>query len=244
MPPAGRAPVGFPASRWAFKHWPIVTPAEGMAVLSPHRITAATAFAVQHWFPWSWRRRIAIEATVLVDARPVRVLNVHLSPHEAHEQRLEEVARIRPAAASWHQSSAVTSTIGPGGPAYDELRAAGWTDAWSAAHPDRAVDARPTRRGPRSRPGSGRDQLDRRRSRRPPADPAARCRPRAGRSGRCVSCDVVAEPLDELAALSDHLTAGRRAGASVSERAPGDSASASERGADGVWGRSPHGGTA
>ena len=195
---------GFASARWAFKHWPIVTAPEGMAVLSPHRLTASTAFALRQWFPWSWKRRIAIEATVVVDARPVRVLNVHLSPHEAHEQRLEEVARIRA------RRGVVAPVVGgdlndrPGGPAYDELRAAGWTDAWTAAHPDRAVDAH--------RPGGALA---------PGPDPGATNWTVGDRAGRpptqrldvvlvpeeweVVSCEVVNEPLAELAALSDHL---------------------------------------
>jgi endonuclease/exonuclease/phosphatase family metal-dependent hydrolase len=199
------ATVGaFASSRWAFKHWPVVTGAEGLAVLSPHRLTASTAFVLRQWFPWSWKRRIAVEATVVIDGRPVRVVNVHLSPHDAHQQRLEEVARIR------RRRGVVAPIVGgdlndrPGGPAYDELRSSGWADAWTVAHPALAADAH--------RPGG---ELA------PQPDPGATNWTAGERAGRpptqrldvvfvpdewsVVDCRVIDEPLARLATLSDHL---------------------------------------
>jgi len=192
----------FRSCRWAFKHWPIVHRAEGIAVLSPHRLSAATAFVLHHSFPWSWRRRVAIEATVLIEARPVRVINAHLSPHDAPDRRREEIDRVI------ERRGVVAPIVGgdlndrPCGPARTRLAEAGWTDAWAAVHLGTETPE----------PAGGDDA---------PPDPGATNWTAGDRVGRpptqridavfvpdgwtVRSCEVVTDPRPLLAAMSDHL---------------------------------------
>lgn len=185
------------SSRWCFKHWPVVSRPEGMATATPHDLGFVAPFLVQHAWPWSWQRRIAIDATVLVGSRPWRVMNVHLSPHDAADRRTREVERIL------ERSQLVAPLVAgdlndrPGGPASRALSAAGWRDAWAVAHPGAAVTVADV------------------------ADPGATNWTAGDRSGRAPDqrldvvfvpggwrvddAWVIAEPLDALAAASDHL---------------------------------------
>lgn len=127
------------SSRWAFKHWPIRARPEGLAVLTPHRLGQVTPFVLQHAARWSWRRRIAIDATVVRDERPWRLMNVHLSPHDADERRDRETDRILERSTMVAPIVAGDLNDRPGGPAAARFQAAGWRDAWAEVHRD-AVD--------------------------------------------------------------------------------------------------------
>jgi len=51
--------LGAVSQRWGFKHWPIRTWPEGMAVIGVTRPARVRTYAITHpWVLWSWRRRI------------------------------------------------------------------------------------------------------------------------------------------------------------------------------------------
>lgn len=104
---------------WGFKHWPVIRPAEGMAVIGvSHRADVRCHPLTSGWMLWSWRRRIMQSGLVAVptgspgrnsgsgDARggtagsgdapagAVRVVNLHLSPGRDASLREREVARV------------------------------------------------------------------------------------------------------------------------------------------------------
>jgi len=195
-----RRALGWEA-RWTFKHWPVVSRPEGMAVATPHRLGRTTSFVVHPTWPWSWQRRVALDATVLADGRPWRAINVHLSPPHAGEGRTQEIARVLERAGVAPPIVAGDVNDRPGGPAVAVLAEAGWRDAWRAAHPDQSVDA-----------AESTDDI---------VDPGATNWTPGLRAGRAptqrldvvflpaswevLAADVVTEPPAHLAELSDHL---------------------------------------
>jgi endonuclease/exonuclease/phosphatase family metal-dependent hydrolase len=81
--------------KWARKHTPFPGWSEGMAIFARRPISEHFVEVVTSAPPWSWRRRIIIGATVANDASStLRILNVHLSPHDAAERRAAELRRI------------------------------------------------------------------------------------------------------------------------------------------------------
>ncbi len=192
---------GFAGRRWAFKHWSVVVRPEGMAVLSHVPVSTSTTFVLRPAWPWSWRRRIALEATVIFDTRPIRLINVHLSPHAAHERRSEEIDRVILRRGVAPPIVAGDFNDRPGAPALRQLMAAGWRDAWVDVHAhvgadalesaDDVVDVGATN-------WTGGDRRGRRPTQRldmifvPP-------------QWSVRTCTVIDEPLAERAELTDHL---------------------------------------
>lgn len=100
--------LGAASLRWGFKHWPLVTWPEGMAVVGVSRRAVVRARALTNrWWLWSWRRRILL--TGVLEGRPaddgdgppsdpaagpVRLVNLHLSPGRAASRRAREVAAV------------------------------------------------------------------------------------------------------------------------------------------------------
>lgn len=81
--------------RWARKHTPFPGFTEGMAILAPDPISSLTVDVVTSASPWSWRRRIVVGATITPpDGKSIRILNVHLSSHDASDRRVGELAAI------------------------------------------------------------------------------------------------------------------------------------------------------
>jgi endonuclease/exonuclease/phosphatase family metal-dependent hydrolase len=146
------ATVDMPALRWAFKHWTIVRRAEGAAVLTRHRLVASESFVLR-WAPfWSWRRRMALEATLERDGSPFGVVDVHLSPHGEGGRRRDEAQRILARIADATHATVIGGDLNelPGGPAHATFTAAGWTDAWQAVNgDDEAAGATNWTSGPR-----------------------------------------------------------------------------------------------
>ena len=130
--------VGMPGRRWAFKHWAVVTRAEGVAVLTPHRLVDSRSFVLRSAPFWSWRRRVGLEATFAPDDQPLPVLNVHLSPHDEGDRRAREARDLIARSAGLPSPPVIGGDLNdtPGGPAYEVLTAAGWIDAWRAVHGD------------------------------------------------------------------------------------------------------------
>lgn len=159
---------------WAFKHWPVKIPAEGMAVVGLRVPARARATAVTQRFRWwNWRRRIVQLAHVPLDPDAeqggrLTVVNVHLSPHGAATARENELATIGrlldgdggEAGDGDEGGAGPTMVAGdfndlPDSSVAVQLKGAGLRDAWADAHPD-GVDRGATnwsgvpRRGPPS----------------------------------------------------------------------------------------------
>jgi endonuclease/exonuclease/phosphatase family metal-dependent hydrolase len=128
--------VGAVSRRWSFKHWPIRTCAEGMAVIGvtvDADVHARTLTA--RWKLWSWRRRVLQEAQV---EGGLRVLNVHLSPHNAVATRAHEVGAVLARLNEDGRLSVVAGDLNerPNEPGVGRLLAAGLRDAWALVRPD------------------------------------------------------------------------------------------------------------
>lgn len=134
---------------WAFKHWPVRIPAEGMAVLGltvPARARARGLTRRFRW--WSWRRRIVQVARIRLahgratpgergrDAQ-LTVANVHLTPHGARTTRAGELATVARLVGDGGPLMVAGDVNDlPGSPVAVELAGAGLRDAWATAHPD------------------------------------------------------------------------------------------------------------
>jgi len=61
--------------RWHFKHWPLTTWPEGMAVIGVTVAVTSRARAITSpWRLWSWRRRILVTAQLPVPSDPAHPL--------------------------------------------------------------------------------------------------------------------------------------------------------------------------
>jgi endonuclease/exonuclease/phosphatase family metal-dependent hydrolase len=86
----------------------------------------------QRWEFWNWRRRIMLLGTFGPWVPPVLLVNLHLSPHSAREQREAEVARVAEVVTGHAGPVIVIGDLNerPDGPVHDRLAAAGLRDAW------------------------------------------------------------------------------------------------------------------
>ncbi len=132
------AAVDMLGHRWTFKHWTIFRRAEGAAVLTRHRLLASESFVLRRAPSWSWRRRVALTATVERDDSSFGVVDVHLSPHGEGERRRHEAQLIVARVAGAPHATVIGGDLNElsGGPAHVAFTAAGWTDAWQAANGD------------------------------------------------------------------------------------------------------------
>ena len=128
------AALSVPSRRWALKHWPVVHRPEGLAVLTPHPIVQANPFVLRRAWLWAWQRRVGVDVTVDVEGRPVRVVDVHLSPHD-HEAARRREAEVILERGRRGVAPIVVGDLNelPGSGAVGALAAAGWVDAWTAA---------------------------------------------------------------------------------------------------------------
>ncbi|HLT68730.1 MAG TPA: endonuclease/exonuclease/phosphatase family protein [Acidimicrobiales bacterium] len=116
---------------WSFKHWPVRTWPEGMAILGvgrPVRVRARALTAPRR--VWSWRRRIVQVGTV-DGATPLTVVNLHLSPDDLSALRAVEVATVLDLVAGVPGPVVVCGDLNerPGGGLHDRFAAAGLRDA-------------------------------------------------------------------------------------------------------------------
>jgi endonuclease/exonuclease/phosphatase family metal-dependent hydrolase len=124
--------------RWSFKHWPVRTWPEGMAVIGLTRPVRARGRALTYrWRLWSWRRRILVGG--VVDGGPL-LIDLHLSTDTAASggrRRLEVAGALRDVVARGGQVI-VAGDLNerPGGPVSQALAAAGLRDAWLASGGD------------------------------------------------------------------------------------------------------------
>jgi endonuclease/exonuclease/phosphatase family metal-dependent hydrolase len=124
--------------RWAFKHWPVVNRAEGLAVLTPHRLTSAASFPLRRAPFWNWRRRIGLDAAIERDGSTFGVVDVHLSPHGAELRRDREAAVVLSRVTARERAPVICGDFNdqPGQAGYAAFLAAGWADAWVSVHGD------------------------------------------------------------------------------------------------------------
>ena len=177
-------------------------------MLTPHRFGRVESFVVHGAWLWSWRRRVAIDATVIVGARPWRVMDIHLSPHDHGDRRQSEVERLLERSRMTMPVLAGDLNDRPGGPVGDTLTSYGWCDAWAVAHADEVVAADETRD-----PGATNWTEGDRQGRPPTQRLDAVFVPRGWTVS---SAEVIVDPLPALAALSDHLPLVARVARSAS----------------------------
>jgi endonuclease/exonuclease/phosphatase family metal-dependent hydrolase len=75
------------SAEWSMKHAPMVKPAEGLAILSPHPIVLAAAPVLSEKAQrTSFRRRIAQIATIQMPRTAFQICNVHLASGKSDER--------------------------------------------------------------------------------------------------------------------------------------------------------------
>lgn len=136
--------LGARSHHWAFKHWPVRTWPEGMAVIGVTVDTRARSRALSHaWKLWSWRRRIVQVATVGGspagadgDAPGWTLVNVHLTPHGQIGLRAVETAAVLQLVAERAGPIVVAGDVNelPDGAVHRQLAAAGLRNGWDV-HP-------------------------------------------------------------------------------------------------------------
>lgn len=127
--------LGWPTAHWSFKHFPVPTAPEGLAVLSPHPLVTARTVVLSRWAPpWSFRRRIAQLTTLRLADGALRLANVHL----ASDRPDDRLAQTRRLLAALPPESLVAGDLNarPGSDVLGLLTTAGLRDAWATVHPD------------------------------------------------------------------------------------------------------------
>ncbi len=140
--------LGAESRSWGFKHWPIRTWPEGMAVIGVTQPALAHTHAITHrLLPWSWRRRILQVATVRVDTEPgagpgagffATLVNVHLSPGDAATVRMVEADSVVRRIAERGRPAIVGGDLNdrPESAVYTRFEEAGLRDVWAVVRPD------------------------------------------------------------------------------------------------------------
>jgi endonuclease/exonuclease/phosphatase family metal-dependent hydrolase len=130
--------LGWSGIAWRLKHWPVVIPAEGLAVLATGGVTGVeTVVLASRWAFWSSRRRIAVAADVEHGGATVRVVDTHLGAGVGDAERARQAALVVRLAVR-----ATPSVVGgdlntaPGSPVIEALTAAGHADAWEVCRGD------------------------------------------------------------------------------------------------------------
>jgi len=142
---------------WRFKHWPVVVPPEGLALLAPAPLgdvrrvhLAATAR------PWSWRRRIALAGTLTTAEGHCTVVDVHLGAGVGDAERVRQARRT---AALLDGPGCVVGDLNtaPGSEVLEAFAEAGLRDAWAERRPG---ERGPTNWNPGPRDGAPTKRLD------------------------------------------------------------------------------------
>lgn len=124
------------AVEWRFKHWPLVYPAEGLAVLTPlpPRTVRSVRLAAGLRF-WSWRRRIAVAVTVDGPSGALTVVDVHLGAGVGDAERLRQATKTMRLIGT--SLGVITGDLNthPGSVVLGEFAGGGFRDAWHDVHP-------------------------------------------------------------------------------------------------------------
>lgn len=135
---------------WRCKHWPVVHPAEGLALLAHQPVTDLRTVVLAHPLRfWSWRRRVAVRATVATEDGPLPVVVTHLGAGVPEPERVRQ-AELTVGALGGPEGCIVGDlNTRPGSSVLAAYRAAGLRDAWE--------DVRPGEPGPTNWPPGPRD---------------------------------------------------------------------------------------
>lgn len=131
--------LGAASCRWGFKHWPVRTRAEGMAVVGVTQPVRVRTWALSFRFrPWSWRRRIFQVGVQDEGGTALVVANLHLSPHRQADLRAREVETVLRRLSSEPGPAVVAGDLNdrPGSTVLAMFGRAGLRDAWAELHPD------------------------------------------------------------------------------------------------------------
>ncbi|MFP5320349.1 MAG: endonuclease/exonuclease/phosphatase family protein [Acidimicrobiia bacterium] len=131
---------------WRFKHWSIVVPPEGLALLAPAPLAEVERAHLAHrWRFWSHRRRIAVAGTLGTAEGRLRVVGTHLGAGVGDDERVRQ-ARLTVGAVDGTGAVVGDLNTHPGSTVLGAYAEAGLRDAWD--------DARPGEPGPTNwRPG-------------------------------------------------------------------------------------------
>lgn len=132
--------LGARSVRWGFKHWPVRTRPEGMAILGVSVPVAVRTTALSfRWQPWSWRRRIyqVGQVPATADDGAALLLNVHFSTERERERRAHELATVVRVMEAMGAPTILAGDANdrPGSDLFAALAAAGLRDAWLEVHP-------------------------------------------------------------------------------------------------------------
>jgi endonuclease/exonuclease/phosphatase family metal-dependent hydrolase len=130
---------------WTFKHHPIRTAAEGLAVLAPEVEPLGPVIKLRGGLPWSYRRRVALPVTT----GDLVVVDVHLgsgSDDGARQARLL-VDNLETRGRSDNLVVAGDLNAGPESTVLDTFLRAGLRDAWSGPPGSGATNWSASRRG-------------------------------------------------------------------------------------------------
>lgn len=148
---------------WRVKHWSVVVPPEGLALLTPTPAgDLATVCLAHRWRFWSWRRRIAVRATVAGPDGSLAVVATHLGAGVDDAERSRQASRTVAAVQAGHAGRVGACILGdlntrPGSAVLATYEAAGFRDAWAERHPGE-LGATNWRRG--ARDGAPTQRLD------------------------------------------------------------------------------------
>lgn len=142
---------------WRFKHWSIVVPPEGLALLAPEPLADVVTVHLAHPFRvWSWRRRIAVRATAVGADGPFAVAATHLGAGVGDEERSRQAELVAGALRAGDGPTSPSCVVGdlnthPGSAVLATFASHGLRDAWDDARPG---EPGPTNwsPGPRDRP--------------------------------------------------------------------------------------------
>jgi len=147
--------LGAQSHLWGFKHWPVRTWPEGMAIIGVTVEARGRTRALSHgWKLWSWRRRILQVARIDPGtAEPWTLVNVHLTPHGQIGLRAVETATVLEVVAAATGPVVVAGDMNerPDGAVHRQLAAAGLHDGWAVrsapAHDEAPPDDDPAGAG-------------------------------------------------------------------------------------------------
>lgn len=120
---------------WRFKHWSVVVPAEGLALLAAAPLSnIQRSHLAATWRFWSWRRRIAVAGTATTSEGAVRVVGTHLGAG------VDDAERTRQAIVTTRMVRGAACVVGdlnahPGSAVLAAYAEAGLRDAWSEVRP-------------------------------------------------------------------------------------------------------------
>lgn len=125
------------SATWHWKHWPVVIPAEGLAVLAPEPpATATVEILAQPWAFWSSDRRIALSAAVRIGGSPLQVIATHLGAGVGNAERARQARLVVDLVGATGAPVVVAGDLNtsPDSAVIEVFRTAGFRDAWTEVH--------------------------------------------------------------------------------------------------------------